>query len=185
MGIEKSTIYTKGGDQGMTSLLGGRRVTKYHQKIESYGTVDELMAHTALLRDMTGDENIKSQLLVVLDRLMSAASIIAADGEELPANMPELTEKDVQFLEESIDLMDHALSPLRSFILPGGDPTSSQAHVARTVCRRAERNILKLNEAEPVDAIIIKYFNRLSDYYFLLARMLSHISNTPEIPWKP
>jgi cob(I)alamin adenosyltransferase len=185
MGVEKSTIYTKGGDQGMTSLLGGRRVTKYHQKIESYGTVDELMAHTALLRDMTDDEKIKSQLLVVLDRLMSAASIIAADGEELPANMPELSEKDVQFLEESIDLMDHILPPLRSFILPGGDASSSQAHVARTVCRRAERNILKLNEAEPVDAIIIKYFNRLSDYYFLLARMLSHISNTPEIPWKP
>ncbi len=185
MGIEKSTIYTRGGDQGMTSLLGGRRVAKYHQKIESYGTIDELMAHTALLRDMTNDEKIKSQLLVVLDKLMSAASIIAADGEELPANMPELSEEDVEFLEKSIDQMDHTLPPLHSFILPGGDAASSQAHITRTVCRRAERNILKLNETEPVEAIIIKYFNRLSDYYFLLSRMLSYISGVPEIPWKP
>lgn len=169
----------------MTSLLGGRRVSKFHQKIEAYGTIDELMAHTALLRGMTDDERIKAQLLVVLDKLMSAASLTAADGNDLPENMPEISEEDVHFLEEAIDVMDHDLPPLRSFILPGGSNSSSQAHITRTVCRRAERNILKLHETDPVDDIIVKYFNRLSDYYFLLARMLTHLSGTPEIPWKP
>ena len=185
MAIEKSTIYTKGGDKGMTSLLGGRRVSKYHEKIDAYGTVDELMAHTALLMDLANDERIKSELRSILDRLMSAASVIAADGNDLPENMPSISEDDVLNLEDSIDQMDHSLPPLHHFILPGGDVASSQAHVARTVCRRAERIILKLNDAESVEEIIIKYFNRLSDYYFLLSRMLAHQSSAPEIPWKP
>jgi cob(I)alamin adenosyltransferase len=185
MDIKKSTIYTKGGDKGMTSLLGGRRVSKFHQKIDAYGTVDELMAHTALLMDYSKDEKIKAQLLRILDRLMSAASVIAAEGEDLPANMPSVSEDDVVFLEEAIDQMDHVLPALTSFILPGGDVASSQAHVARTVCRRAERIILKLNETEPVEQIIIKYINRLSDYYFLLSRLLAYNSGAPEIPWKP
>ncbi len=185
MDIKRSTIYTKGGDKGMTSLLGGKRVSKYHQKIEAYGTVDELMAHTALLMDQTSDEVIKAQLLRILDKLMSAASVIAADGNDLPANMPSVTEDDVVFLEKSIDQMDHLLPPLQNFILPGGNIASSQAHVSRTVCRRAERIILKLNETDPVKQIIIKFFNRLSDYYFLLSRMLAYNSGAPEIPWKP
>ena len=185
MEIKKSGIYTKGGDTGKTSLLGGRRVDKFDSKIEAYGTIDELMANTALLRDMVKDEHIREELLVVLDRLMSAASVIAADGDNLPANMPSLTEKDVRFLEESIDIMDASLPPLHSFILPGGDMASSQAHISRTVCRRAERLILKLTENEPVNEIIIKYFNRLSDYYFLISRKLMSISGISEIPWKP
>ena len=178
MNIEKSTIYTKGGDKGKTSLLGGRRVPKYHRRIEAYGTVDELMAHTALLRDYTEDEFLREQLLVILERLMSAASVLAADGDELPANMPVLTENDVQYLENAIDVMDHELPPLSSFILPGGHISSSQAHVARTVCRRAERNILKLQDEESIDEIVIKYFNRLSDYFFLLSRKLAYISGS-------
>ncbi len=185
MNIKKSLIYTKGGDKGSTSLLGGRRVSKYHLKIETYGTIDELMAHTALLMDMAGDHSIKAQLLVILDRLMSAASIIAADGDELPDNMPSIKEEDVLYLESAIDLMDHNLPPLTSFILPGGDISSSQAHVARTVCRRTERIILKLAAEEEIDEVLIKYFNRLSDYYFLLARKLAYISGSREIPWKP
>lgn len=185
MSIEKSSIYTKGGDKGMTSLLGGKRVAKHHLKIEAYGTVDELMAHTALVRDMSDDKMVKEQLLVVLDRLMSAASIIAAEGNELPENMPSLSEDDIDYLERAIDQMDHELPKLTSFILPGGIPSSSQAHVARTVCRRAERIILKLGDEEVVEDIIMKYFNRLSDYYFLLARKLAHISGIQEIPWKP
>lgn len=185
MEIKKSNVYTKGGDKGETSLLGGRRVEKYHKRIEAYGTVDELMAQTAMLRDLTGDGNIREQLLLVLDRLMSAASLLAADGEKLPANMPSLSEKDVHFLEEAIDVMDHELPPLNSFILPGGHPSSSQAHIARTVCRRAERIILQLSAQEPVEEIIKKYFNRLSDYYFLLSRKLVFISDGQEIPWKP
>lgn len=185
MEIKKSNIYTKGGDRGETSLLGGRRVEKYHDRIEAYGTIDELMAHTAMLRDITEDETIREQLLIILDRLMSAASIVAADGIDLPANMPAMTENDVIFLEDAIDMMDNDLPPLNSFILPGGVSASSQAHISRTVCRRAERIILKLSSEEPVEEIIIKYFNRLSDYYFLLSRKLSQISGAKEIPWKP
>lgn len=185
MDIEKSTIYTKGGDKGQTSLLGGRRVPKYHIKIEAYGTVDELMAHTALLRDMVKDDDIREELLVIIERLMSAASVIAADGDDLPDNMPSLAESDVEYLERSIDVMDHSLPQLTSFILPGGEPSSSQAHIARTVCRRAERMILRLSEEEDVEELIVKYFNRLSDYYFLLSRKLAHISGAGEIPWKP
>jgi len=185
MNIEKSTIYTKGGDKGETSLLGGKRVPKHHIRIEAYGTVDELMAHTALLMDMIKDDASKQELLVILDRLMSAASLIAADGDDLPDNMPSLELTDVEFLEKSIDVMDNSLPTLSSFILPGGELSSSQAHVARTICRRAERLILKLTELEPVQEIIVVYFNRLSDYYFLLARKLAYISGAKEIPWKP
>jgi cob(I)alamin adenosyltransferase len=178
-------IYTNSGDKGKTSLLGGKRVYKYHLKIEAYGTVDELMAHTALLMDMTDDKDTKEQLLIILERLMSAASLIAAEGKELPSNMPSLVESDVKYLEKAIDIMDHQLPKLNSFILPGGEKSSSQAHVSRTVCRRAERIILKLADEEPVEEMIIKYFNRLSDYYFLLSRKLSFISGAKEIPWKP
>ncbi|MDF1570251.1 MAG: cob(I)yrinic acid a,c-diamide adenosyltransferase [Bacteroidales bacterium] len=185
MNIEKSLIYTKGGDKGKTALLGGRRVSKYHHRIEAYGTVDELMAHTALLRDLSEDETAREQLLVILERLMSAASVIAADGDNLPDNMPSLSDADVEYLEQAIDVMDHALPKLTSFILPGGHPATSQAHVARTVCRRAERIILKLQDKESVDEIIIRYFNRLSDYYFLLSRKLSYYFGAGEIPWKP
>jgi len=185
MSIEKSLIYTKGGDKGKTALLGGRRVSKYHHRIEAYGTVDELMAHTALLRDLSEDEIAREQLLVILERLMSAASVIAADGDNLPENMPSLSDADVEYLEQAIDVMDHALPKLTSFILPGGHPATSQAHVARTVCRRAERNILKLQDKESVDEIIVRYFNRLSDYYFLLSRKLSYYFGAKEIPWKP
>lgn len=185
MEIKKSGIYTKGGDKGTTSLLGGRRVPKYDLRIEAYGTVDELMAHTALLRDMIADEKTREELLFVLDKLMSSASIIAADGDNLPSNMPVIVDEDVIYLEKSIDRMDFELPILNSFILPGGHVSSSQAHVSRTVCRRAERIILKLSETDPVDEVIIRFFNRLSDYYFLIARKLCITSGSAEIHWKP
>lgn len=185
MPIKKSNIYTKGGDTGKTSLLGGRRVVKYDPKIEAYGTIDELMAHTALLRDMINDIKIKEELLFILERLMSAASVIAADGSNLPENMPSIVDRDITRLEKSIDKMDSELPKLTSFILPGGDISSSQAHVARTVCRRTERLIVKLTENEPINELIIKFFNRLSDFYFLLSRELAKNSGISEIPWKP
>ncbi len=185
MSIAKSGIYTKGGDKGETSLLGGRRVPKHHLKIEAYGTIDELMAHTALLMDLCTDEGLKDELLHILDRLMTSASMTAADGDNLPSNMPWLKEADVEFLEVSIDRMDASLPPLKSFVLPGGNQAASQAHVARTVCRRSERLLLRLAETEELDPILIKYLNRLSDYYFLISRKLVYISGTQEIPWKP
>ena len=183
--VEKSNIYTKGGDKGQTSLLGGRRVPKFDQRIEAYGTIDELMAHTALLRDMTVDDRSVEELLFILDRLMSAASVVAAEGDNLPDNMPEIVDKDITYLEGCIDVMDDSLPKLKSFILPGGDKASSQAHVARTVCRRAERNVIKLASSEDVNEKIIKFLNRLSDYYFLLSRKLSYLSGAKEMPWKP
>ena len=185
MASNKSNIYTKGGDKGETSLLGGKRVPKYHQRIEAYGTIDELMAHTALLRDYTDDEISKGELLKILDMLMSVASILASDGNNLPANMPEIKNEDVIFLEKCIDEMDSALEPLQSFILPGGAIEVSQAHVARTICRRAERNILKLTETEAVNEVLIRFINRLSDYYYLLSRKLSAINNVDQLHWKP
>lgn len=185
MELKKSEIYTKGGDKGQTSLLGGRRVPKHHIKIEAYGTIDECMAQVAVLREQTDAADVREQLLVILERLMSAASVIAADGDDLPANMPQITEEDIQYLEGAIDVMDNALPPLTTFILPGGDITSAQAHVARTICRRSERMILKLSEEEPVEAHLIKYFNRLSDYFFVLARHLTYQKGASEITWKP
>ena len=181
----KSIIYTRGGDKGETSLLGGKRVSKYHLRIECYGTVDELMAHTALLRDVTEDSAVRDELGIILDRLMSSASILAADGEDYPDNMPEITEEDITFMEKAIDVMDAALPPLNSFVLPGGHPAVSQAHVARTVCRRAERMILRLADQEAVDMIIVRLFNRLSDYYFVLSRKLAHDLKVEQTPWKP
>ncbi len=185
MAKAKSNIYTKGGDKGETSLLGGKRVPKYHQRIESYGTIDELMAHTALLRDYTSDRIAKDELLRILEMLMSVASVLASDGENLPANMPEINDEDVEFLENCIDEMDSVLEPLQTFILPGGAIEVSQAHVARTICRRAERNILKLGETEPIDEVILRFINRLSDYYYLLSRKLSSINNIDQLPWIP
>jgi cob(I)alamin adenosyltransferase len=170
---------------GETSLLGGKRVAKYHQRIEAYGTIDELMAQTALLRDFVEDEGIREELIKVLDRLMASASIVAADGTNYPENMPEITDSDVSFLEKSIDLMDAELEPLTSFVLPGGHMAVSQSHVARTVCRRAERKVLQLADQEPVEKVLIRFFNRLSDYYFLLSRKLAKLYNIEQILWKP
>ncbi|MCF8225762.1 MAG: cob(I)yrinic acid a,c-diamide adenosyltransferase [Bacteroidales bacterium] len=183
--MKQSNIYTRGGDKGQTSLLGGRRVPKNHIKIETYGTVDELMANTALLRDLVDEDDLRKQLLEILDKLMSSASILAADGDNLPENMPVVTENDVTYLEKIIDVMDDSLPALTSFIIPGGGVAASQAHIARTICRRAERIILRLAEEEDVEEILIKYFNRLSDYYFLLARKLAHASGSGELRWKP
>lgn len=185
MDIKKSNVYTRGGDKGQTSLIGGRRVEKYHLRIEAYGSVDELMAHTSLLRDGLSDEVVREQLLKVLGRLMAAAAEIASDGGEVPESIPRIIAEDVVFLEEAIDMMDHALPPLKSFVLPGGDISSSQAHVARTVCRRTERILLHLASKEPLSELVLQYFNRLSDYYFLLSRKLVKDSDKNEMLWIP
>ncbi len=182
---KKSSIYTGGGDRGETSLLGGKRVPKFHIRIEAYGTVDELMAHTALLRDQvqTEHEDLRADLLVILDCLMSAASELAADCNDCKDRLPAITEENVTFLEKAIDRMDAGLEALSSFVLPGGHPAVSQAHVARTVCRRAERTILRLAADEEVSEILLRFFNRLSDYYFVLSRELAQIFKVKQIPW--
>jgi cob(I)alamin adenosyltransferase len=178
-------IYTKGGDQGETSLIGGKRVPKCHERIEAYGDVDELIAFIGLLRDSLDGDNHKNLLLQIQDRLMTAASLLAAETDQFKANLPEIHEEDILVLENNIDRMDKELPEIHSFILPGGHPAISICHVARTVCRRTERHIIKLSEITESDKLIIKYLNRLSDFLFVFSRLISSELGVDENPWKP
>lgn len=177
-------IYTKTGDLGETALFGGRRLSKSHLRIDAYGTVDELNAHLGLLRDWHEDEAVRAELHAIQSLLFSVGSILASDPEKaLP--VPELQDQQVQRLEQAMDRMDEQLPELKNFILPGGHPTVSQAHVARCVCRRAERLVVALAALEPVPAIVIQYLNRLSDYLFMLARYTAFQLQVDEIIWQP
>jgi cob(I)alamin adenosyltransferase len=181
---KKSEIYTKGGDRGETSLLGGKRVPKNHPRIEAYGSVDELMAHTSLLRDLVEDPSIHSDLLKILDMEMATASHLAADCTDCPVELPGFGEAQVTFLESRMDEMDASLEPLTSFVIPGGHPAVSQAHVARTVCRRAERAILNLALEAEIDENILVFYNRLSDYFFVVSRKIASLMGLKQLPWK-
>jgi len=181
---KKSEIYTKGGDKGNTSLIGGRRVPKYHSRIEAYGTVDELMAHTAMLRDLLEDNEVRDDLLTILDIQMATASVLAADVDFSPVEFPIVGEEQVQFLERRIDEMDAKLEPLTAFLIPGGHPAISQAHIARTVCRRTERCILKLGQEVNIQEDVLRFYNRLSDYFFVLSRNIAALTGVRQQPWK-
>jgi cob(I)alamin adenosyltransferase len=178
-------IYTRTGDKGKTTLLGGKPVPKTHVRIEAYGTVDELIAHVGMLRDMTDDPAAGDFLLGILDRLMTCASILAADCDDCETRVPELIESDITSLETAIDTMEASLTPLKSFVLPGGHVISSQCHIARTVCRRAERQIIRLSSELYVPETVIKYINRLSDYLFVLARKVLRDLSLEDTPWSP
>ena len=178
-------IYTKTGDRGKTSLIGGKRVSKHHIRIEAYGTIDELMAYISLIRDQAVSDEIKVTLLEILDRLMTCASVLATDNEDVSVKLPEILSADIEFLEHEIDRYESELAPLQSFIIPGGHPVSSYCHIARTVCRRAERIIIRLSEELFVPDTVIKYINRLSDYLFVLSRKILKDFNIDEIPWQP
>ena len=178
-------IYTKTGDLGTTSLIGGKRVPKYHKRIEAYGTVDELISYVGLIRDLINENKLKENLLFIQDRLMICASIIATDCEGCNIKLPVLTEKDVEFLEKEIDKMESKLEPLKSFILPGGNSISSYVHIARTICRRAERNTLLLNKNHKVEATVIRFLNRLSDFLFVFARYILKQNGVTETKWNP
>lgn len=180
-------IYTKTGDNGTTSLIGGTKVPKSHLRIEAYGTVDELNSHIGLCIDLLADEQGKKILLEVQDRLFTIGSSLACDPVKEPKmQIPDLKETDIELLEKEMDRMNETVPPMKSFILPGGHITLSQLHIARCVCRRAERCCVRLEqESLEVEAIIIKYLNRLSDYLFVLSRYAGHQMNVEEIPWKP
>jgi cob(I)alamin adenosyltransferase len=178
-------IYTKKGDKGQTSLLGGRQVPKFHPKIEAYGTIDELNSFVGLLRDQHIDSHYKMVLLKIQEQLFTAESIIAKDLGAENITLPQIKECDIIRLEKEIDKMNEKLPPLGNFILPGGHPAISYAHVARTVCRRAERIITQLDAEEQLDEIIIRYFNRLSDYFFVLARKIGSDLGVQDQIWKP
>jgi len=178
-------IYTKTGDKGETSLLGGTRVPKYHDRIEAYGTLDELNSFIGLICDEGADEHTRAILLEVQDRIFTAESILASDPESPPGRqLPQLRDSDVELLEKEIDRMNETLPELTSFILPGGHRLSSMAHIARCVCRRAERITIKLDMQHPVEPVVIRYLNRLSDYLFVLARKFIYDHNGHEIVWK-
>jgi cob(I)alamin adenosyltransferase len=177
-------IYTKTGDGGETSLYGGARLPKNHIRIESYGTVDELNSHLGLVRDCCENEHLRSVLKKIQDRLFDLGANLAVDpSKNLP--VPQLEAEDIELLEKEIDTMDDALVSLKNFILPGGHPTVSYCHIARCVCRRAERLVVALAENEPtLSPILIQYLNRLSDYLFTLARFLAMELKVEEVAWK-
>ncbi|UEG48936.1 cob(I)yrinic acid a,c-diamide adenosyltransferase [Ferruginibacter lapsinanis] len=180
-------IYTKTGDLGKTSLIGGTKVSKSHLRIESYGTIDELNSYIGLVSDYIIDEHTKTILKEIQDRLFTVGSSLACDPDKEPSmKIPDLKETDIVLLENEIDKMNEVLAPMKFFILPGGHIAVSTAHVARCVCRRAERLCVNMQEHELfVDPLVIKYINRLSDYLFVLARYIGHLLNVPEVAWKP
>jgi cob(I)alamin adenosyltransferase len=178
-------IYTKKGDSGKTSLIGGTRVPKHHLRIESYGTVDELNSYIGLIRDQDISAQNVEVLLEIQDRLFTIGSHLAADPGKSKMVLPELLETDITFLENEIDRMDDLLEEMRSFVLPGGHTVVSYSHIARCVCRRAERIAVQLAEESEVDEKIISYLNRLSDYLFTLSRKLTKDLNAKEIAWVP
>jgi cob(I)alamin adenosyltransferase len=178
-------IYTKKGDEGKTGLIGGTRVMKSSMRIEAYGTTDELNSYIGLLRDQEIDPNYVEQLIEIQDRLFTIGSILASDPEKSIMKIPDLRTEDVELLEKWMDEMDEMLPEMKSFILPGGHTTVSYCHIARCVCRRGERIIVDLSSSEFVDAIVLKYMNRLSDYLFVLGRKIAQDLNATEQPWKP
>ncbi len=185
MNAEEFKIYTKTGDKGETSLIGGSRVPKYHDRIEAYGTLDELNSFVGLVRDQQIDAQIREVLIEIQDRIFTAESLLALDPENPPRrNLPQIFESDVALLEKEIDKMNEQLEPLMNFVLPGGHSTVSMCHVARTVCRRAERIVIRLAQQVEVNPLVIKYLNRLSDYLFVLSRKLAKDLGAPETPWK-
>lgn len=185
-------IYTKTGDQGTTALFGGTRVNKHNLRINSYGTVDELNSWIGLVRDQAIDQQTKEVLISIQNHLFTIGAILATppekatlkNGEER-LNISKISDEDISMLEQEMDQMDSELPPMTHFILPGGHQSVSFCHIARTVCRRAERLAVELNENTTVDPQVLKYLNRLSDYLFVLARKLSKSLEAEEIKWVP
>ncbi len=179
-------IYTKTGDKGTTSLIGGTRVSKSHIRIESYGTVDELNSWIGVLIDHLDDKSSRETLREVQDRLFTIGSSLASDPEkETRMRIPDLKASDIVFLEKEIDRMNESLPEMKSFVLPGGNKAASFAHVARCVCRRAERICVAMqDESMEVDPQVLQYLNRLSDHLFTLGRYIVHIEGGEEIKWK-
>ena len=175
-------IYTKTGDAGQTGLFGGKRLSKGHLRIDAYGTVDELNSYLGLIRDSLQDESIRALLKQVQDRLFTIGSNLASDPEK-DLITPDIFESDISTLEEQMDKMNGQLPPLKNFILPGGHTIVSFCHIARCVCRRAERRVVSLAQIEKVDEIIIRYLNRLSDFLFVLARSLAQVFEVKEVVW--
>ncbi|WP_196893688.1 cob(I)yrinic acid a,c-diamide adenosyltransferase [Aureivirga marina] len=185
-------IYTKTGDKGTTALFGGTRVPKYHGRIEAYGTVDELNSYIGLIRDQKVEQSIFDFLIKIQNELFTLGAMLATPPEKEQLkngkerlNIPKITAENIEDLEAEIDKMNEDLPPMTHFVLPGGHTTVSYCHIARCVCRRAERLCVALSVDETVNEHILKYLNRLSDYLFVLARKLTIDTQSEEIPWIP
>lgn len=178
-------IYTKTGDQGLTSLIGGTRVPKSSLRIDCYGTVDELNSYIGLVRDQEVNTARRPLLKEIQDRLFTIGAALASDPEKSKMKIPDLHAEDIALLEQEMDRMNETLPELRVFILPGGHPAVSFAHVARCVCRRAERLVIHLREESFVANLVVMYLNRLSDFLFVLSRQMAHELGAEEVSWKP
>ena len=177
-------IYTKKGDKGKTQLLGGSVVDKSHSRLECYGSIDELNAHIGNLYDQKISARNKTFLLIIQNQLFNLGSIISSDGKKTTIKLPEISNKDIHMIEKEIDRIDTYLPKLNAFILPSGKDTCSKCHIARTVCRRAERNLVALTKESEIKYIYIKYLNRLSDYLFVLARDILFTHGVKEVEWQ-
>jgi len=185
-------IYTKTGDKGTTALFGGTRVPKHHIRIDSYGTVDELNSYLGLIRDQNIHQNYKDIIINIQDKLFTVSAILATDPEKIVLkngkerlDIPKVSSQDIELLEHEMDTMNDVLPPITHFVLPGGHQTVSFCHIARCVCRRAERLATALNDIEAIDPNALMYLNRLSDYLFVLARKLTYDLQANEIKWIP
>lgn len=176
-------IYTKLGDEAQTSIIGGKRLLKSHERIEAYGTVDELNANIGFLRDLVENISVKKELKNIQMQLFTVQSILAAENPDEFAFLPELQDKEITNLEESIDKMNAEIPEFSSFVIAGGHISVSHCHIARCVCRRAERRVVALNSLEKVQPNILKYLNRLSDYLFVLSRYISYSLGLEEEIW--
>jgi cob(I)alamin adenosyltransferase len=177
-------VYTKKGDKGKTQLLGGSIVDKDHVKLECYGTIDELNSFIGNIYDQDLKEFHKEILLNIQNQLFNLGSVISFDGKKDKIKLPNITAKNIKMLEKAIDKMEESLPMLKNFILPSGHPTTSKCHIARTVCRRAERNLVTLSKTSEIDNLHLQYLNRLSDYLFVLSRAVLKENNAEEIEWQ-
>ena len=178
-------IYTKTGDKGTTSLIGGTRLSKSHIRINAYGTVDELNSYIGMLRDQPVNENRRDLLKEIQDRLFTIGSHLACEPDQTRRILPDLHDEDITLLEQEMDKIDAVVPTLRAFVLPGGHASVSFGHIARTVCRRAEREVIHLQSEEAVEEIVIRYLNRLSDYLFMLCRAMTYELGAEEVVWNP
>jgi cob(I)alamin adenosyltransferase len=182
--MKEIKVYTKTGDNGVTSLFSGKRVPKHDIRIKAYGTIDELIAWLGLIRDTTDFDYAKNTLVEIQKQLMTVASQLAVESQkDFPKNLTPLQPNEVQFIEHQIDLLTSRLPPLKNFVIPGGHKLVSYTHLARSVCRRAERYVTELDHQSPVSATLIAYINRLSDYFFTLSRIFALDLQVEEVKW--
>lgn len=190
--IPKASVYTKKGDLGTTSLVDGGQVSKFHPRVNAYGDVDELNSFLGWLNDLltqtpvlSNSERLSSTLFKIQNHLFNVGSLLACENEQVLQKLPKIIPDTIEWLEKEIDYFNHPLPPLNAFILPGGHPASSAAHLCRTVCRRAERNLVGMGAEKAPYSFCLIYLNRLSDFFFILARWIHLKTNTPEVKWDP